>query len=169
MAPEIDKNSPYEIEAHRHGPPVDAFDNIADVILPNWNDAEELEAFLEAQRQDLAILINELKVSRPPIYLDGLMLVVVTLLLLGALAVAGAPYLGLKNSLTISHSIATVSAFLGVFFAFAAYVTLRRYTADREIDRLSRRVIGKAYYLQQVVEEISREVQRIPALISGEP
>jgi hypothetical protein len=145
-----------EISRSRTGRPVELASSDENG-LPDLNDADELEAFLAAERQDLDILTNDLRVTRPSSYLSGFLLAVSLILLVASLAIAAAPYAGFP--IAVSHAIAIGAGFLGVIFSFASYVVFRRFAADRELSRLIQRVIGKASYLTQVVDQILRELK----------
>jgi hypothetical protein len=126
---------------------------------------DDLLSDLAAKREELRIVIHDLKVSAPPMALLALAASVTIVLLVASLCLIAAPYI----QPTFPGALALVAAFLAVMLAFATYAVLRRFAAQRERRRLHRIVAKRAMYLQQLTDELLKDARESEFAVKGAP
>jgi hypothetical protein len=121
---------------------------------------DDLLGDLAAKREELRIVIHDLKVSAPPITLLVVVTTFTIVLLVASLCLIAAPYV----LPTFPRALSLAAAFFAVVLGFSAYAVLRRFSIQHERRRLHRTVVKRAMYLEEMADQLLNEMHGLELL-----
>jgi len=115
---------------------------------------------LASRREELAITIHDLTISKPSVLLSFLTFQFTLPLLIGSLALILVPYFQPR----FPYQVSTIAALVAVILAFVAYLSFSKFSIQRERRRLHTNLIKRAEYLARLADDLlpANAAQRTP-------